>query len=66
MVFGSSDRDLVVCDWDQGGLRIRDRLKLTLRCVGIKTASLRGDRERLTLDTLRRKAEEALRDRGSG
>jgi NACHT domain/Pentapeptide repeats (8 copies) len=66
VVFGSSDRDLVVCDWDQDGLRIRDRLKLTLRCVGIKTAGVQGDRERLILDTLRQKAEELLRDRGSG
>lgn len=65
IVFGSSDRNLVICDWDQDELKIRDRLKLTLRCVGIKTAGVRGERERLNLEMLRQKAEELLHDRES-
>jgi hypothetical protein len=33
-------------------------LKLTLRCAGIKTAGVRGERERQALEALRCKAEE--------
>jgi len=66
IVFGSSDRDLVICDWEHGGLRIRNRLKLTLRCAGVTITGVQGDRERRTLEALRQRTEELADGHGSG
>ena len=56
-VVGGMDRSLMVCDWDHDDLRITRRLKLTLRCAGVTTAGVQGDRERKALEALRDRAE---------
>ena len=54
---GGMDRSLMISDWDSGQLRVLHRIKLTLRCAGIKTAGVQGDHERQLLETLRDRAE---------
>ena len=54
---GGMDRRLIVCEWDDGQLRALRELKLTLRCSGVKTAGVQGNRERLALEALRDSAE---------
>jgi hypothetical protein len=51
------DRSLMICEWDNGQLRARRQLQLTLRCAGIKTDGVQGDRERQVLEKLRARAE---------
>lgn len=56
---GGMDRCLTICEWDSGQLRVLRRLKLTLRCAGVKTAGVQGDHERQLLEALRDRAEAA-------
>ena len=58
---GGMDRSLMISDWDSGQLRVLHRIKLTLRCAGIKTAGVQGDHERQLLETLRDRAERGSR-----
>ena len=55
---GGVDRSLVVSEWDGGQIRVLHRLKLTLRCAGIRTAGVQGETERRFLEELRDRAEE--------
>jgi hypothetical protein len=54
---GGMDRSLIISDWDSGQLRVLHRIKLTLRCAGIKTTGVQGDHERQLLEALRDRAE---------
>jgi hypothetical protein len=55
---GGMDRSLIICEWDNGQLRVPPRrLELTLRCAGVKTAGVQGDHERKRLEDLRDRAE---------
>jgi hypothetical protein len=54
---GGTDRSLIVCEWNDGQFRALRELKLTLRCSGVKTAGVQGNRERLALEALRDNAE---------
>ena len=56
---GGMDRSLVISEWDNGRLRLLHRLKLTLRCAGLKTAGVQTERERQLLEALRHHAEQA-------
>ena len=57
MATGGADRNLMVYEWEDGQLRALHELKLTLRCSGVRTAGVQGDRERLVLEALRDSAE---------
>jgi transcriptional regulator with XRE-family HTH domain len=54
---GGMDRSLAICEWDRNQLRTLHQLKLTLRCVGVRTSGVRGEHERRLLEALRARAE---------
>lgn len=53
VVSGGVDRNLTVCDLDQGDLRIAHQLRLTLRCARLRVDGVEGERERQRLMSLR-------------
>ena len=54
---GGTDRSLIIWEWNDGQFQPLRELKLALRCSGVKSVGVQGDRERLVLEALRDSAE---------